>query len=50
VPVSKNILFALALTLAVVSLVLSIVFKGVFLVLLIPAYFAWNSSRRNDDR
>jgi hypothetical protein len=48
--VTKNTLIALAIGLALASIVLSILFKGVFLVLLIPAFFAWNGSRRKDDR
>lgn len=47
---AKNALFALAIALALASIALSILFKGVFLVLLIPAFFAWNGSRRKDDR
>jgi hypothetical protein len=48
--VTRNALFALAIALAAASVVLSIAFKGVFLVLLIPAFFAWNGSRRKSDR
>jgi uncharacterized protein YqhQ len=48
--VTKNALLAIAVALALASVVLSILFKGVFLVLLIPAFFAWNSSQRKDDR
>ena len=47
---TKNQLTALAIGLAIGSIVLSIVFKGLFLVLLIPAYFAWNGARSKDDR
>jgi hypothetical protein len=48
--VTKNALIALAIGLALASIVLSVLFKGVFLVLLIPAFFAWNGSRRKGDR
>ena len=48
--VTKNALIAIAVALALASVVLSILFKGVFLVLLIPAFFAWNGSRPKDDR
>ena len=48
--VTKNTLIAIAVALALASIVLSILFKGIFLVLLIPAFFAWNSSRSKDDR
>jgi hypothetical protein len=41
---------ALSVGLAIASLVLSVLFKGVFLVLLIPAAFAWNGSRPKGDR
>ncbi|HLE67033.1 MAG TPA: hypothetical protein VI730_07775 [Burkholderiales bacterium] len=47
---TKNQLTALALGLAVGSIALSVLFKGLFLVLLIPAFFAWNGARSKDDR
>lgn len=42
---TKRQLTALTIGLAVASVVLSIAFKGLFLVLLIPAFFAWNGAR-----
>jgi hypothetical protein len=48
--VTKNSLIALAIALALASIVLSLLFKGIFLVLLIPAFFALNSGRSKDDR
>lgn len=47
---TKNSLTALAIALALASIVLSLLFKGIFLVLLIPAFFALNSGRSKDDR
>jgi hypothetical protein len=48
--VTKNSLTALAIGLALASIVLSLLFKGIFFVLLIPAFFAWNGTRSRDDR
>jgi hypothetical protein len=48
--VTRNRLNALAIGLAVASVVLSILFKGIFLVLLVPAFFAWNGARPKHDR
>jgi len=42
---SKDKLYAIAIALAIASLVLSVLFKGVFVFLLIPALLAWNGSR-----
>ena len=36
--------------LSILSIVLSLLVKGIFLVLLIPAFFALNSGRSKDDR
>ena len=47
---AKNSLIALAIGLALASIVLSLLFKGVFLVLLIPAFYARNGTRSKDDR
>ena len=47
---TKNQLTALAIGLAVASVALSVLIKGLFLVLLIPAFFAWNGARSKDDR
>jgi uncharacterized protein YqhQ len=47
---TKNQLNALAIVLAVASVVLSVLFKGIFLVLLVPAFFAWNGARPKNDR
>ena len=41
---------ALAIALAVASVVLSLMFKGLFLVLLVPAFFAWNGGRPKDEK
>ena len=41
----KDKLYAIAIALAIASLVLSVLFKGVFVFLLIPALLAWNGSR-----
>jgi hypothetical protein len=48
--VTKNQLTALAIGLALASVVLSVLFKGLFLVLLIPAFFAWSGARSKDER
>jgi len=48
--VTKNVLIAIAIGLALGSVVLSVLFKGIFLVLLVPAFFAWNGSRSKGDR
>lgn len=47
---TRSQLTVLAIGLAIASVVLSILFKGLFLVLLIPAFFAWNGARSKDDR
>ena len=47
---TKNALIGLAIVLALASIVFSVLYKGVFLVLLVPAFFAWNGSRRKGDR
>ena len=47
---TKNALIALAIGLALASIALSVLFKGVFLVLLIPAFFAWNGSRSKGEQ
>jgi hypothetical protein len=47
---TKNTLIALSIGLAIASLVLSVLFKGVFLVLLIPAIFAWHGSRPKGEK
>jgi hypothetical protein len=46
--VTRNRLNALAIGLAVASVVLSILFKGIFLVLLVPAFFAWSGAQSKD--
>ena len=47
----KDQLYALSIGLVIASLVLSILFKGLFVFLLIPALFAWNGARSDrDDR
>jgi hypothetical protein len=45
---TKSQLTALAIGLAVASVVLSVLFKGIFPVLLVPAFFAWNGARSKD--
>jgi hypothetical protein len=47
---TKSQLTALAIGLAVASVVLSVLFKGIFLVLLVPAFLLWNDGRGKDDR
>ena len=47
---TRGQLNALAIALAVASVVLSIAFKGLFLVLLIPAFFAWNGGRTKNEK
>lgn len=47
---SRNSLTLLAIGLALASVVLSVLFKGLFLVLLIPAFLVWNGARSKDDR
>ena len=44
----KNQLTALAIGLALASVVLSILFKGLFLVLLVPAFLVWNGARSKE--
>jgi hypothetical protein len=48
--VTRNQLNALAIGLAVASVVLSILFEGLFLVLLIPAFFMWKGDRSKDEK
>jgi len=43
--VSKEKLYTLSIGLVLASIVLSILFKGLFVFLLIPALFAWNGAR-----
>lgn len=43
---SKDKLYALAIALVLASVVLSILFRGIFVFLLIPAFFAWNGARK----
>jgi uncharacterized protein YqhQ len=38
--------YALAIALVLASIVLSILFKGLFVFLLVPAFFAWNGARK----
>lgn len=45
---TRSQLTALALGLAVASVLLSILLKGLFLVLLIPAFFFWDKARPKD--
>ncbi len=47
---NRNLLLLLAIVLAVASVVLSVLLKGVFLVLLIPALLAWNGARPKGGR
>jgi len=47
----KDRLYAVSIALVLASIVLSVVFKGLFVFLLIPAFFAWNGARSDrDDR
>jgi hypothetical protein len=48
--VTRNQLNALAIGLAVASVVLSILFKGLFLVLLVPAFFLWKGDGPKDEK
>jgi len=41
----KQQLYTLSIGLVLASIVLSILFKGLFVFLLIPALFAWNGAR-----
>ena len=41
----KEKLYTLSIGLVLASIVLSILFKGLFVFLLIPAFFAWNGAR-----
>jgi uncharacterized protein YqhQ len=43
--VKKEKLYTLSIGLVLASIVLSILFKGLFVFLLIPAFFAWNKGR-----
>ena len=45
---SRDQLNTLALVLAIGSVVLSIMFKGLFLVLLVPAMLFWDKSKSGD--
>ncbi len=47
---NRTALYLIALALLVASVVLSVLLKGVFLVLLIPAFFAWSSARGRNGR
>ena len=47
---TRNQLNTIAIVLAVASVALSILLKGIFLVLLIPAFFFWGKARPKDDR
>ena len=44
-PMNRNTLNTIAIALAVASVILSIAFKGLFLVLLIPAALVWRTGR-----
>jgi uncharacterized protein YqhQ len=44
---TRDKLYALALALALASIVLSVFFKGLFVFLLVPAFFAWNGARKD---
>ncbi|HKB82531.1 MAG TPA: hypothetical protein VKD04_04905 [Burkholderiales bacterium] len=46
---TKNSLIALSIGLALASILLSVLFKGAFLVLFIPAFYVWTSTRSKDD-
>lgn len=46
---SKDKLYALAIALVLASIVLSILFRGLFVFLLVPAFFAWNGARKGRD-
>ena len=47
----KDQLYTLSIALVLASIVLSLLFKGLFVFLLIPAFFAWNNARSDrDDR
>jgi uncharacterized protein YqhQ len=43
--VKKEKLYAIAIGLALASLVLSVFFKGIFVFLLVPAFLAWHGGR-----
>ena len=45
---SRNQLSHVALCLAIASVVLSIMFKTIFLVLLVPAVLFWDKTREDD--
>ena len=47
---TRNQLYMLAIALVVASVALSIAFKGLFLVLLLPAFFVWNGARSKDGK
>jgi hypothetical protein len=46
--VTRNQLNTLAIALAVASVLLSIAFRGLFLVLLIPAFFLWGKGPKDE--
>ena len=46
---SKEKLYTISVALVLASIVLSILFKGLFVFLLIPAFFAWNNARSDGD-
>lgn len=45
----KDRLYAVSIALVLASIVLSVLFKGLFVFLLIPAFFAWNHARSDRD-